>query len=196
MTAAIAVLFARSDSIYKDLPDLDVYDLERDARNFDFSAPVIAHPPCRAWGRLRTFSKPRPDEKDLGLFAVRAVRACGGVLEHPESSTLWQAAGLPRPGAVRDVFGGWTFPVVQHWWGHRARKATWLYIVGVCPQDLPEIPLQLGDAPCTIGKWSGRDRSRQRPEIGPREREATPHEFARWLVELARSSRGHAGMPC
>lgn len=193
MTASIAVLFARPDSIYKSLPDLDVYDLERDARNFDYAAPVVAHPPCRAWGRLRTFAKPRPDEKDLGLFAVRAVRACGGVLEHPESSTLWQAAGLPRPGAGVDVFGGWTLPVVQHWWGHRARKATWLYIVGVRPVAIPLIPLVLGRAPCVLETSKRQDR---RTSISHPEREATPPAFARWLLDLARSSKGHAGMPC
>src|SRR3972149_3930233 len=106
-----SVLFARRDSDYK-LMDCDVWDIDRDARNYTGNAPVIAHPPCRAWGRLRHFAKPRPDEKDLALFAVATVRRCGGVLEHPASSTLWQAADLPLPGYPADRFGGWTFPVV------------------------------------------------------------------------------------
>jgi hypothetical protein len=182
---SIAVLFAREDSIYKSIQGLDVFDLARDARTFGGGRPVIAHPPCRAWGRLRAFAKPRLDEKALGLFAVHAVRANGGVLEHPEASQLWAAAGLPLPRAGCDEFGGWTLPVVQQWWGHRARKATWLYIVGVKPSEMPRMPLVLGEASHTVGLWSGRDRARCRPEIRKAEREATPPLFAEWLVEVA-----------
>ncbi|WP_202122885.1 hypothetical protein, partial [Escherichia coli] len=76
----IAVLFARVDSNYKAMPECDVFDIERDARTFAGGMPVVAHPPCRAWGRLRKFAKPRPDEKALALFAVAQVRAFGGVL--------------------------------------------------------------------------------------------------------------------
>ena len=80
----IAVLFARADSNYKQLPECDVWDAERDARNWPGGCQVVAHPPCRAWGRLRHFAKPRDDEKDLARFAVAQVRKWGGVLEHPE----------------------------------------------------------------------------------------------------------------
>ncbi|MWL55341.1 hypothetical protein GQL84_23735, partial [Escherichia coli] len=62
------------------MPECDVFDIERDARTFAGGMPVVAHPPCRAWGRLRKFAKPRPDEKALALFAVAQVRAFGGVL--------------------------------------------------------------------------------------------------------------------
>jgi len=179
----ITVLFARCDSDYKHL-GCDVWDIERDARNYRGDAPVVAHPPCRAWGRLRTFAKPRPDEKELALFAVDVVRRVGGVLEHPAYSSLWPAAGLPRPGCAPDRFGGWTLPVVQFWFGHRAMKATWLYIVGVSPAGVPRIPLLLGDSPCVIAQNCKRKRPR-RPEVTDREREATPPEFARWLLELA-----------
>lgn len=94
----ISVLFARADSNYKALPSVDVWDAERDARTWPGGNPVVAHPPCRAWGRLRHFAKPRPDEKALAIFAVDQVRKWGGVLEHPASSTLWTEAGLPAPG--------------------------------------------------------------------------------------------------
>ena len=102
----VAVLFARADSCYKALPGCDVWDAERDARRWPGGCPVVAHPPCRAWGRLRHFAKPRPDEKALALWAVEQVRKFGGVLEHPASSTLWPAAGLPAPGA-RDPESNW-----------------------------------------------------------------------------------------
>ena len=180
-----AVLFARKDSIYKTIPDLDVYDIDRDARTYRGPLPVIAHPPCRAWGRLRHFAKPRPDEKQLAFFAIDATRRFGGVLEHPASSSLWPTSGLPKPGSGRDDYGGWSIELPQFWFGHRANKNTWLYIVGVAPSSLPPIPLALGEAPCTVGLWSGRDRSRARPEISLREREATPTAFAHWLVDVA-----------
>lgn len=185
----IAVLFARQDSIYKTLPGCDVWDIERDARNWTGGCPVVAHPPCRAWGRLRAFAKPRHDEKELAMLAVDHVRQFGGVLEHPAASTLWDAAGLPRPGSSgRDKFGGWSIQVPQFWFGHRAYKSTWLYFVGIDPKELPDIPLVLGEAPCTVGLFSGRDRARCRKEISKREREATPPAFADWLCRVPRGS--------
>lgn len=169
----VTVLFARADSIYKRLPGTDVFDLARDARTFSGSGPVIAHPPCRGWGRLRSFAKVTPGELELGLFAVEVVRRCGGVLEHPHASRLWAAAGLPLPGE-RDSFGGWTLPVYQGHFGHLAPKATWLYLVGIEPSDLPSLPFELALP-------SGRVE-----RMGVREREATPEPFGRWLIEVAR----------
>ena len=67
----IAVLFARNDSRYKQLEGYDVYDIDRDARNYNGTNPVIAHPPCRAWGRLSHMANPRPDEKDFTLHVGR-----------------------------------------------------------------------------------------------------------------------------
>jgi hypothetical protein len=178
----VAVLFARRDSVYKTLPGCDVYDIDRDARTWPGGCPVIAHPPCRAWGGLRHFARPRPDEKALALFAVDQVRRNGGVLEHPTASTLWAAAGLPRPGGThRDSFGGWSLQVLQFWWGHRANKSTWLYIVGCEPANLPDFPLILGKASCVverIPKW---------------EREATPPKFAEWLFKLAQKCEVNHG---
>lgn len=184
----VAVLFARSDSNYKTIDGCDVWDAEREARNWGGGCQVIAHPPCRAWGRLRHFAKPRHDEKALALFAVEQVRRFGGVLEHPEASTLWAAAGLPLPRCGRDEFGGWTLPISQFWWGHRAEKKTWLYIVGCEPGSIPVMPLALGEAPCVIGLWSGRDKrpGMWRKEISKAEREHTPGKLALWLVDLAK----------
>lgn len=70
----IAILFARSDSIYKTIPGVDVYDKERNALSFTGGCPVVAHPPCRGWGRLRKFSNPEPGELDLAIWAVSQVR--------------------------------------------------------------------------------------------------------------------------
>lgn len=184
----VAVLFARADSIYKTLSGCDVWDIERDARKWPGGAPVVAHPRCRGWGRLAHMAKPRFDELNLAVFAVEQVRRFGGVLEHPAWSKLWVRCGLPAPGA-RDAFGGWTLPIHQHWWGHRAEKSTWLYIVGCMPAELPPVPLVLGEAPfvvSTSGRRKDGSRAGYRPEIKKSEREHTPIELAKWLVELAR----------
>lgn len=178
----IAVLFARADSVYKTLPGTDVWDIDRDARWWPGGGPVVAHPPCRAWGRLRQFAKPRPDEKDLARWAVRMVRQWGGVLEHPAGSTLWPDQFLPRPG-LRDRLGGWTLAAPQKWWGHRAEKDSWFYVVGCEPVEIPEIPLVLGDAAYVV---QSRKRHDHRPHISKAEREHTPPALAEWLLELAR----------
>lgn len=189
--STVAILFARADSIYKSIPGCDVYDIERDARTWPGGTPIVAHPPCRAWASLRHCAKPRPGEKDLAHFAIAQVRRWGGVLEHPRKSTLWPIAGLPEPGR-RDEFGGWTLPIHQYWWGHRAEKATRLYIVGCDPTSIPPMPLKLGRATHTVGLWSGRNRTTCRPSIAKGEFEATPPDLARWLVELARRCQSPA----
>lgn len=181
----VAALFTMADGHYPAL-GVECYDIERDARTFDLARPVVAHPPCRGWSRLRSMAKPREDERDLAVWAVWVVRHCGGVLEHPSGSALWQFMGLPHPSRpVRDAWGGWSLPVSQKWWGHRAEKRTWLYVVGVEPCAVPPLPLVLGQAERTCGLWSGRDRSIARKEIGKAERMASPPAFAEWLIELA-----------
>lgn len=183
----VAVLFARRDSIYKNLPDTDVYDIDRDARTFGGGMPIVAHPPCRAWGSLRALAKPAPGERELALLALDQVRAWGGVLEHPRMSRLWPTAGLPSAGR-RDSFGGWTLGIDQYHFGHRAQKRTLLYIVGVGPREIPAIPLCLGHAPRVITNRRGLKSGMPgyRPEVTKSEREATPPLLAMWLVELAR----------
>lgn len=190
---AVAALFVRKDSIYKELPGVDAWDAERDARTWAGSCPVVAHPPCRAWGTLSHLAKPRADEKELAVWAVAQVRRVGGVLEHPKRSKLWPHCDLPAPGQ-KDEFGGWTLPIFQNAWGHRAEKATLLYIVGCEPTQIPDMPLVLGDATHVVASGGRRvDGSRNRkgdagwrPKCSKAEREHTPPQLALWLVELAR----------
>jgi hypothetical protein len=96
--SVIAVLFARDDSRYKDFNVYDVYDINRDARTFCKKMPVIAHPPCRAWGMLSHMANPREGEKQLAYLALAQVRLNGGILEHPAGSRLWKEAPLPLAG--------------------------------------------------------------------------------------------------
>lgn len=180
----VAVLFARADSHYKAMPQCEVYDLERDARTYDGPWPVVAHPPCRAWGNFSMFAKPRADERNLARLAVALVREFGGVLEHPHSSKLWPAQKLPS-GHQRDQYGGWTLVIDQHWWGHRAQKRTRLYIVGCEPGDIPDMPLKLGRAECVVGDVGRASTGDDRPEVTKAEREHTPPPLAAWLVDLA-----------
>lgn len=184
ITEPVAVLFARRDSIYKTLPELDVWDEERDARLYTGKGPVIAHPPCRAFGRLRQFAKPLPWEKDLAYWSVDTVRANGGVLEHPATSRLWADKGLPAPGK-RDASGGFTLPILQKDFGHRADKSTWLYVSGIEPRQLPGVPLVLGMATHVVQTKRGDGR----PHIRKAEREETPLHLALWLVEVASMCR-------
>ena len=179
----VAVLFARADSVYKTLPDCDVYDIERDARSWAGGCPVVAHPPCRAWGRLRQFAKPRDGEKLLAIEALSHVRQFGGVLEHPSESSLWAEQGMPRPGKAPDAFLGYSIGIQQFHWGHRAEKSTWLYIVGCHPDDLPPIPVREGKPTHCVRPTKSYPRL---PSITKAEREHTPPDLAVWLVELAR----------
>lgn len=190
----VAVLFARADSVYKTLPGCDVWDFQRDALRCPGGAPIVGHPPCRAWGSLSHFAKPRPGERELAPWCVDRIRENGGVLEHPNASKLWKEKPLPAPGR-HDDWGGWTLVVDQDWWGHRAEKRTRLYIVGCPPREVPPMPFRI--EPTTHVITQGRMRRKcgtrmrkgdfgWRPDLEPWEREATPPAFADWLVELAR----------
>lgn len=183
--AQVAVLFARADSVYKTLPWVDVYDMERDARTYDGPWPVVAHPPCRAWGQLRHMASPRADERNLARLAVALVREFGGVLEHPAGSKLWPAQQLPEAGK-RDQWGGWTHVISQQWFGHRAQKLTKLYIVGCEPAEAPATPYDMSRATHVITQGLRMGDEGWRPRVTTPEREHTPPALASWLVELAR----------
>ena len=168
---AVAALYVRRDSVYRDL-GCDCYDEGRDARSYSGLLPVVAHPSCRTWSRLRSFSKAPVSERFLALHAIEVVRRVGGVVEHPAGSALWSELGLV-PGR-RDAFGGLLIHVWQSWWGHRAPKATGFYVVGA---EIPPMPFSLGEP-------GGRVEL-----MGKREREATPLSLAKWLVDLASSCK-------
>jgi hypothetical protein len=182
----ITVLFTRSDSIYKSL-GCDTYDINRDARSYAGDRAVIAHPPCRAWGRLKAMAKPRPDEKELARFAVKIIQKNGGVLEHPQDSSLWKDQALPEPGSG-NLFAkageGFSIKVNQFDFGHKAIKGTWLYINGMAPDQLPTYDRATGEPAFCVQrgkytKWWIR-------EITKKEREATPEAFALYLIEIVK----------
>jgi hypothetical protein len=143
----IAALFVARGGCYFGLPDVDPWDISRDARGYSGPWPVVAHPPCARWGRYWSGGPVAVTRKRLGddegcfAAALSAVRRWGGILEHPEGSHAWRVFELnmpPRCGGwvVADWDGGWTCCIEQGAYGHRARKATWLYGHGIDPPSL------------------------------------------------------------
>lgn len=184
----VSVLYVRADSVYKTL-GVDCWDIDRDARTWPGGNPIVAHPPCRAWGRLSWSAKPRPGEKELAIRAVEQIRKYGGVLEHPRASRLWPTMNLPMGDEV-DAWGGFTVCVDQFWFGHRAKKTTLLYICGIHPRDLPPYPIRFDRIDAAICRNVKRSKNTiQLKEVSKKEREATPIEFAKWLIEVAQKCK-------
>ena len=175
----VAVLCVSKQSIYKRLEWVEAYDAGRDALTFGGGMPVVAHPPCRSWSAHTAHqAKPLPGEKELGPWCAEKLRECGGVLEHPAHSRLFDAAKLPKPGcATRGDL--WTMEVWQAWWNYPMRKATWLCFCGVSPSEI-QLPFRLHP--------QGGDRRREQL-MGKTQRSETTESFARWLVDVARRSR-------
>ncbi|MBU6249520.1 MAG: hypothetical protein KGN77_17445 [Xanthomonadaceae bacterium] len=205
----IAALYVERGGVYWDLPDVDPWDQARDARLYAGPWPVVAHPPCDRWGRFWHGSPRKPHQfrlgDDGGCFeaALAAVRAWGGVLEHPEASQAWRAFGLTQPPRVggwvdADWHGGWTCRVEQGFYGHAARKATWLYACGV---ELPSLRWGNGKQrldPKMVERH-GYEYARRKGIVsmigGKRKKEirnATPIEFRDLLLSIAATARPHA----
>jgi hypothetical protein len=161
------------------------WDSERDAREYEGPNPVIAHPPCGPYSRLKAFCSKQ--DRTLAPIAVEQVRAFGGVLEHPAHSELWPAMRLPKPGWFTDRFGGWTLELDQVDYGHRAKKATWLYIVGVDRSIV--LPKMNALEPTAVVDSCVPSDERDLPAMSSRSRHLTPPDFARFLVWLASSVR-------
>lgn len=201
----VAALYVAPGGCYYGLPGVDPWDEARDARLYAGPHPVVAHPPCERWGRYwsggpswRGPKKRLGDDAGCFAAALTAVRVWGGVLEHPEGSHAWRAFGLVTPpragGWVRadavQGFDGWTCCVEQGAYGHRARKATWLYTSGT---DLPA--LRWGRAPGDFVRaregadWQREVRTGTCQRLSRKQRAATPPEFRDLLLGIARSAR-------
>jgi len=178
----MTVLFTQENSIYLSL-GCDCWDISRDARNYSGTDPVIAHPPCRTWSKMKSLAKPNPDETQLALKAIEIVRNNGGVLEHPKNSGLFTQGHLPLPGHF-DKYGGYSICVDQFWWDHLCKKPTMLYIVGVKQSDLPPIPYNLNCVTRFIASSKATKGTRMK-HISKKGRSATPVKFAKWLIQVA-----------
>ena len=191
----VAALYCADETVYDSLlPAANVWKAERDARRYDGDMPVVAHPPCAPYCRLRHFARRDAARRSCARIAVWQVRKCGGVLEHPAHSILWRICQLPAPGGVdRDKFGGWTLSVRQFDFGHIALKPTWIYIIGVPFADVYPLlpPARKNGRPKYL--WTPpKRRKRKRDYTQMAEnyrcnslRLGTPMEFAKFLLQVA-----------
>lgn len=87
--SGVAALYVETGGCYTGLPNVDAWDIGRDARLYAGPHPVVAHPPCQRWGRFWHGSTRKPHQYELGAdggcfaAALASVRKWGGVLEHP-----------------------------------------------------------------------------------------------------------------
>lgn len=206
----VAALYVMTDGCYYGLDDIDPWDIDRDARLYNGPYPVVAHPPCERWGRywgggpiLHGTPRQKKLGDDGGCFdaALAAVRRWGGVLEHPEGSHAWRAHELnlpPRAGGWvnADFHGGFTCCVEQGAYGHRARKATWLYAHSVL---LPALKWGKADGKFDLldeGFRSKEERARKIKtgicqRLSKNQRLSTPLEFRDLLISIAQSAYQH-----
>lgn len=188
----VAALYVDPKGPYPKLEGVDAWPAERDARLYDGPHPVVAHPPCAPWSKMRWLANRKNFKRDKSCAprALEQVRAFGGVLEHPEHSTFWQHAKLPTPlwssmhGA--DEHGGRSYLVRQVAWGHRCVKPTWLYVIGV-DHDLVCVGIRHGGT-ATHCVTSGPGQTPGLKVAHASMRSRSPLAFAEWLVALARVS--------
>lgn len=119
------ILCVNKKSIYKEL-GMNCYDQDRNAYTLTGSEPVICHPPCQQWSRLKHFAIYNREERDLAHFCLEKIHKNGGILEHPEGSSFFKEAGI-KP----------TISIDQFWFGFPARKRTYLYFHGYKPVQMP-----------------------------------------------------------
>lgn len=206
----VAALYVISDGTYSDIEGVDCWDKDRDARTYPGPYPVVAHPPCARWGRYWFGGPSAKVRRELGdddgcfAAALDVVERWGGVVEHPEGSHAWRMFGIVTPPKS----GGWvsaglfrpglTCCVEQGHYGHKVRKATWLYAVGVTPAELkwgqsegdPEYRMDEGFHSAeerARAKRAGVCRRLSRRRLSRRQRMKTPQAFRDVLLAMARS---------
>ncbi len=146
----INALFVETNGVYFNNPNIEPWDIIKDAKTCNNGAPAIAHPPCQRWGRYWSggpsvkIKKIKGDDNGCFAFAFDYVIKNFGIIEHPEASHAWEKFMInkpPRKGGWVPAFQNrtdfWTCCVEQGHYGHKARKATWLFFAGHRkPKDL------------------------------------------------------------
>lgn len=194
----IAALFVDPKGCYTTMAGVDPWPESRDARLYDGPWPIVAHPPCAAWGRLAGFRQAchgYPVGEDGGCFsaALGAIRTYGGIIEHPAFSKAWPAFNLTKPDYTGWKYCGdneWTCYVEQGRYGHVHKKATWLYVVST------HKPIELRWGRINDQKSGNRTRwkgsikltSQAYHKRSARKNSATPIPFRDLLIEIAKRS--------
>jgi hypothetical protein len=111
----LAALFVQPSGCYADLPGIDAWPEQRDARRYAGPLPVVAHPPCQLWGAMAAVNYARwggehnKPGNDGGCFAA-ALEACG----------VWRGARTPGKnegmGSARTGEAGWDWLAAHHRW--------------------------------------------------------------------------------
>ena len=52
MSIKVAALFVEKNGCYSDIPYIDLWPEDRDAKQYKGPYPIIAHPPCQRWGKI------------------------------------------------------------------------------------------------------------------------------------------------
>ena len=178
--SSVAALCVAVGSVYHSIPGVECYDKRRDVRSFGGGMPVVAHPVCAPWSAYCAHQwKPVEGIRELGPLCVEWLRKCGGVLEHPAHSRLFDHCGLPRPGTQKGDL--WTVEVSQASWGYPMLKKTWLCFSGI-PRELVSFPFREHDP------RSGEGDRRRQQRMSKNQRAATHPAFAEWLVAQARKT--------
>lgn len=193
----IAALFVATGGVYFGLPNVEPWDIIKDARLYAGPHRVVAHPPCSVWCQVAHVNQKRYGHvvgEDGGCFrsALEAVGKFGGVLEHPARSYAWRRFGLPLPRRGRwtergEWRGGpsvWVAEVSQRAYGHRARKATWLYVVGRKPPELDWSDPEPEATVSFLKNHGGGDL----PRLTKKEAKATPIPFRDLLISIAEAA--------
>jgi hypothetical protein len=210
----IAALYVEKGGCYSQAENVEIWDVERDARKYAGPWPVVAHPPCQLWINYAALNFKRwggehnRPGNDGGCFkhALDAVNQFGGVLEHPAFSKAWNCYGLHRPprdgGWMADPFGacgederrGFVCEVWQSAYGHRARKRTWLY-ASLAPSRIPELNWSREPGTHQCGYHDQRGKNRNKPTLSKKEASATPLPFRDLLLDIARSVLSRQSAP-
>lgn len=197
----VAALFVESGGCYFGDSRIDAWDVGRDARKYEGRLPVVAHPPCQLWGAMAkvNFSRWGGDHNrpgnDGGCFssALASVRRCGGVLEHPAKTKAFSVNAIPPPinrGWNQIGPDEWVCEVWQSAYGHRANKATWLFVKGKRPKELKWERLS---GTHQIGGQDKRGKMKNKPTIRRKDASATPVEFREALIQIATQHAAERG---
>jgi hypothetical protein len=192
----IAALFVETNGHYYGLDNVDPWDIERDARKYEGPYSVVAHPPCNLWTKFARINYKRwggehnKPGNDSGCFAsaLRNIKRCSGVLEHPAFSYAWDEFRLPMPSGIGWTHkdGYWVCEVWQSAYGHLARKRTWLLYCGPAPFDLRWIR---PSGTHQIGFHDQRGKGMNKLTLSGKAASRTPVAFRDELIRLAIHAR-------